>query len=668
MNSAPPGTSVLRKLQWAGWIILLLVAGLAVGRATLYDDEVPFVTQRSESEWITTPIRPTADLIAVLPASPPTFTFARRFSSTETPQTARLQGRALRTLELEINGKVVPLHLESGQNWKGGFDIDVADWLRPGRNEIRATVRNVHGPPLLEMSLDLPNQSRISTDTDWQVTGPNGAPLPAILARDSQIHPESRLLEPSWRVARKQAPLLVVLFFLCTGLAWFLIKTSRPDGFRKAPTLILIAISGLWIFLYFKKAIWMPLALGFDAHAHLTYIDFMVKHGTPPTADYGFSTYHPPVFHGLTAILSKFTGVGPADHAAAAVYRLIPMLGGWATVWLTGRLARRIWPDESLRPAIAIGTAGLLPMNLYMSTYVSNESLHATWISASLVLATEIIWASGQAWRKTLLLGVTLGLGLLTKFTSLALAPIIGGFATIRLYLVERKPIGQTAAVGTSLLFVASVIAGWFYIRNWMLFGDPVVWNLDVPGKPTWWMLPGFRSSASYLQFGEALSYPFFSGFVSFWDGIYSTLWADGLVAGMIRVSTRHLFWRYDFMTLIPVFAVPATLCMGWGFLSLIADSFRSQEPRRILTLSMITSVLFVLAFSLLFITIRLPFYAQAKAPYILAGTLPLALCAAQGLSAFPRKMSPQTATPWLSLYWGWVGTLAGIIVIAFAA
>ncbi|MDG2051637.1 MAG: hypothetical protein P8M78_15890 [Myxococcota bacterium] len=672
MNRATPApplrTLTLLRIQWIAWGLMLAGAALALGRATLIDDEVPFITRADTGEWITSPWRPTADLIAVLPESPPSFTFVRRFESTQPSNETLLRGRALRTLELEINGRKIEVAPANGDNWKQGFEIDVGRWLRPGRNELRATVRNVHGPPLLALSLSGPGTEALSTGRDWTVVGPRGSPRPAVFAQDSQIHPESRQVPPAWRVAQTHGPALFGLFVVSAGLAWGIMGRA-PEGVRRhAPTITLFFVSTVWAVLYFYKAVRMPLPLGFDAHAHLAYIDYLVQEGKPPTADYGFSTYHPPAFHTLVALASRITGVSPASEWAAGVYRLIPMASGWTTVWLTGRAARRLWPKEALRPAVAIAVAGLLPMNLYMSTYISNESLHATWVSASLVLATELILAPAWVWRRSLLLGVTLGLGLLTKFTSLALAPLVAGLASSRLWIVDRQPIHRVLAAGGGLMLVAASIAGWFYVRNWILFGDPVVWNLDVPGKPTWWMLPGFRSADSYLRFGESLSYPFFSGFVSFWDGIYSTLWADGLVAGMIRVSTRHSFWRYDFMTLIPALALPATAAMFGGFFSFLIESFRNPDPRRKLILSLLTSVIFVLSFSLFFITLRLPFYAQAKAPYVLAGTLPLALCCAQGLGVAKRCVERVAGRAGLVVLWGWAGTLVAVVVLAFAS
>ena len=667
-NPVPPlQTSTLLRLQWIAWGMLLAVCAVAVVRATLIDDEVPFITDTDNSDWITVPWRPTADLIAVLPENPPSFTFVRRFESSQASGKALLKGRALRTLDLEMNGHVIQVGDGNGTGWKRGFEVDVGPWIRPGRNELRATVRNVHGPPLLALSLQGPSTEALSTGRDWMVVGPDGSSQPAVLAHDSRMHPESRQLPSARRVVENLAPVLVGLFVGSAFLAWAAMLRSGSSLQRHAPTITILFVSAVWATIYFYKAFRMPLPLGFDAHAHLAYIDYLLREGKPPTAEYGFSTYHPPAFHTLVALVSRVTGIGPSSEWAAGLYRLVPMAAGWTTVWLTGQAARRLWPGEALRPSIAIAVAGLLPMNLYMSTYVSNESLHATWISASLFLATEIILASAWTWRRPILLGVTLGLGLLTKFTSLALAPLIAGLTASRLWVVDRQPVQKALGVSGALILVAGCIAGWFYVRNWILFGDPVVWNLDVPGKPTWWMLPGFRSTDSYLRFGESLAYPFFSGFVSFWDGVYSTLWADGLVAGMIRVSTRHSFWRYDYMTLIPALALPATAAMVGGFFSFVLESFRTPDPRRKLVLSLMTSVLFILSFSLFFITLRLPFYAQAKAPYVLAGTLPLALCCAQGLAWALRRIEDIAGRSGLVVFWGWAGMLAAVVVLAFA-
>jgi hypothetical protein len=657
-------TGALGRLQAGAWVAALVLGALALGHAVHVSDDVPFLDAGDAGRWITIPLPPTADLIASRPEAPAAFTFVRRFDGTPDPGRAPLRGRALRTLSLTLNGEPVAVPGD-GTGWKRTFEVDVAPLVRDGRNELRATVRNVHGPPLLQLSLDLGDR-RIETDTQWQVIGPRGEPVRAVVAKDTRIHPESRLLAPAEHVAAEHATALVGLLLLGAAATW-LIATRRPAALRiHAPEIALAAVALFWLLVYALKGVRMPVMLGFDAHAHLLYIDTLVDRGTPPTAAEGFSNYHPPAFHAAAAALVALTGVTPDSPAGPAVYRLLPMLSGLATVAFTWAVARRLWPEDVVRRTAAVGVAGLLPMNVYMSAYVSNEALHAAWVSAALFLAIGAIEAPRPSPGRFAGLGAVLGLAMLTKFTSLAAAPLVAAFAAARVWVVDGRGPARAGAVGAGLLGVAALVAGWFYVRNWLLFGDPVVWNLDVPGAATWWMLPGFRTSESYLRFGESLRHPFFSGFASFWDGVYSTLWADGLVGGMIRVATRHPFWRYDWMTLVPALALPATALSGLGLVRLVAESFTDPRPARRLVISMLTTLLLLLGYSLLLITLRLPFYAQAKAPYVLAATLPLALCGAEGIAWTAERLRGDRLRPLLVAYGGWLGMLAGTIVLSF--
>jgi hypothetical protein len=323
--------------------------------------------------------------------------------------------------------------------------------------------------------------------------------------------------------------------------------------------------------------------------------------------------------------------------------------------------ARRIWPGEGLRPSLVIAVAGLLPMNLYMSAYVSNEPLLAAWVSGALALGIGILLAERLRPLALAALTLILGAALLTKFTALALAPVIAFFVVLRAWLLDGHGPARSLAFFGAMGAGALALSGWFYLRNWLLFGDPLVWNLDVPGAASWWMRPGFHTAGWYARFGEALSYPFFAGYASFWDGLYSTFWGDGLVGGMARASTRHAFWNDEFQRLVYPLALPATLAIAAGTGKLWLDSFREKSVALRLVLSMLVTVLFLLAFSLGLISLRLAFYAQAKAFYLLCAVLPLAIASAEGLAAPARWASQGESFPRRALLCAWAGWGAGL-------
>ncbi len=662
MTHGDRGVLLLQRLLLVG---LMVTFGGAFAHAIYFSGSVPFIRTAGGPEWIGPPLTPHSNLVGVPADSTPAFVFTRRFDAPAGPISARLRVRGHRRFELRINDNLV-LEQEDDGAWRQFVERDVGARLRAGSNLIEVSVRNRRGPPLLQLELALPDETLVS-DRHWQVRSPRGDRIaPARPAKDTLAHPESRMQEQPGHVIGRHGLLLIALF-LGGALAHALTEGRIPHRWqRRLPEIILGLVCLFWVALLATKLSGLTVKVGFDLGAHLIYIDTILDERRLPLAHEGFSNYHPPIFHALTAIL---VGLSEADIDAASgrvVYRLIPFLSGLSIVWLTYRVARQLWPDEALRPCLAIASAGLLPMNVYMSSYVSNESLHAALVSLALALCAGAMLAARASVRWLAGISVALGLALLTKFTSLLIAPIVIAFVGAKLYLGEGRPLGRSLLAMLGMGAGAASISGWFYLRNYIVFGDPVVWNLDVPGAPTWWMHPGFHTSEWYLRFGESLRFPYFAGFASFWDGVYSTFWGDGLLGGMIRISTRHDAWNYAFMTLTFWLAFPATVLIGIGYGKLCQHAHARGDIGRRLLLTLFATLVACLFFSLVRITFTLPFYAQAKAFYILAAALPLALISAEGLAFVPRRFDQPSARIARSAYFGWLGTLALVIVLAF--
>ena len=137
----------------------------------------------------------------------------------------------------------------------------------------------------------------------------------------------------------------------------------------------------------------------------------------------------------------------------------------------------------------------------------------------------------------------------------------------------------------------------------------------------------------------------------------------------MARASTRHAFWNDGFQRLVYPLALPATLAMGAGAVRLWLGSFRDKSVALRLVFSMLTAVLFLLAFSLGLISLRLAFYAQAKAFYLLCAVLPLAMASAEGLAAPVRwaaKGESFGQRAFLCAWAGWGASLAACIGLAY--
>ena len=180
---------------------------------------------------------------------------------------------------------------------------------------------------------------------------------------------------------------------------------------------------------------------------------------------------------------------------AVMVMRLLGVLMGGVTVACAFGLAKGMTTDDgrptteddsssvvrrpsSLIPFLAAALTAFNPMFLHIMASVNNDTL-ATMLSAlALVLGMRMI-RHGVTPRQGLLLGVVLGGAALTKASGLALVGVVPFFVVLAQWAKARQHAGSLPALRASLPAVCSMlgpalaIAGWWYVRNAVLYGDP---------------------------------------------------------------------------------------------------------------------------------------------------------------------------------------------------
>ena len=134
----------------------------------------------------------------------------------------------------------------------------------------------------------------------------------------------------------------------------------------------------------------------------------------------------------------------------------------------------------------------------------------------------------------------------------------------------------------------------------------------------------GYHTAADYLRFGRSLVTPLFSGFAGFADGIYSTLWGDGLCGG---ASSVNVAWNQQPMVAGYLWALVPTALILIGAVVAVTRFVRKPSSELFLLLGL--SV--VVALGLDFMTLKVPSYAQAKAFYGLSALTPLCFFGALG-------------------------------------
>lgn len=150
---------------------------------------------------------------------------------------------------------------------------------------------------------------------------------------------------------------------------------------------------------------------------------------------------------------------------AALALRLLGIAAGAVTVWMSWAIAETI---AQRLPVAALATAitAFNPMLLSVSTAISNDGLVIALSSVALWLIAQCVM-SGATWRRTVLIGVLIGLASLSKVSGAVLLPVAVLAALTDSIAWRQRWLHAGAIIGLWML-----IAGWWFVRNQALYGD----------------------------------------------------------------------------------------------------------------------------------------------------------------------------------------------------
>ena len=153
------------------------------------------------------------------------------------------------------------------------------------------------------------------------------------------------------------------------------------------------------------------------------------------------------------------------------VARFISTLMGMATLALIYWLGRIAFPR---RQGMALGMMGLVaftPQFLFLSASINNDNLVILLSSGALVALA--LWLSRPGlpgWPSLGGLGALLGLAALAKFGGLLLWPLAAGALCFLAW--REKSLRWLILAGLWVLGIALAISGWWFVRNFQLYGD----------------------------------------------------------------------------------------------------------------------------------------------------------------------------------------------------
>ena len=648
------------------WAALLLVVAVAATLALLHrqathDDAVPFFADDAPAEWITYPIAP----VPVRPKGELDATFTRRFVLERAPERARLAVRVHRSGALAINGSPVPFATLDGERWKEPREGDVAALLRAGENTIEVRVVARSGPPALWLALEGEGFLLVS-DAGWTATLMGAEEAPARPARTPLVEwtrtaPDPQLLDREnprpLDALRARAPEIAALFALgaalSLGVAFALRRRGAAGLSGGGWAAAWLAVSALWLAVFLGNQ-GLHRNWGFDAGSHQVYIRTVLQEGRLPLADEGWQTYQPPLYYLVSAGWLALGGFTTVDQPAMDWLRWLGFGAGVLQALFLLLALRELLPD---RPGLVLAGflfGASLPVNLYLFQLITNEILAATFSSGALWWTIRMLRRRDAAFSSHAVLGMLLGLAMLAKFSALIPVVLCTGVLLAQRLLAEPRSAGRHLARLAATCAALLAVCGWHYARVALRFGDPFIGNWDDASGQAWWQDPGYHVLGDYLRFGLALERPLMSAVAGVPDALYSTLFGDGMISGIGRVHTPPP-WHVERMAAGYALAVLPCLALGLGVLVAFADFVRRPRADRFLAFAALGATVY----AVLSMTLRLPFYAQAKAFYGLSALVGLAFCFTLGFDALMlrvRALAP-LGFAWL-VAWALLGVL----------
>lgn len=245
---------------------------------------------------------------------------------------------------------------------------------------------------------------------------------------------------------------------------------------------------------------------------------------------------------------------------AVHIVRLFSVALGAGTVYITYRLGIALFPDAPTIGLTAAGLVAFLPMFLFIHGSVNNDAL-SNFLGnlITYLLVALLLRQAPPTVRDYLTLGMAMGAGLLAKGS---IAFLIFLVAAVLLILAVRYRDWKILVVGGLISGgITNLIAVWWYIRNWQLYGDLTGLNafLDTVGRR---LIPAnaqqlWAERHSFLQ----AYWGFFGGVnVAYPDWVYiafNAIGAIALLSGFVYLLTlavrRRQSWRWWLAALIPL-------------------------------------------------------------------------------------------------------------------
>ncbi len=642
--------------RWAPLVVVTLgVLGFTAyaARGIYADPDVVMLLPRDGAQWIKAPAE---TVLFTYPPDPAMILFRHHFLVNESPGAPLfIEVTAFRRVQVFLDRTPLLQEQSNPENWKVPRRIDIPGPLSPGQHTLLVAAFNEMGPPAVRVSAPLLG---IASTPEWgcSTDGRNWV----------SASPVSRIATPPLALSfptpaeqlRQVAPLLAAVCLLAAAFSWRAgipgTTASRIASFL-TPARVRFAIQAALLSMGLHTMFIANLMIGSDAAEHYKYIHWFDEHVGVPHASEGPQHFQAPLFYWIAGAMHRSLSSTVEDHDTLdRALRILPILCGLALVELTYRMLRRAFPANPRAQFAGLVAGGFVPLLVYKTQFVSNEPLAAL-LGGAAILALLRLLDDGQpaGARSFVVAGALFALAILAKVSTMVLAAPIALCLVYWWYAARPRLTAGTARVAAYAgAFV--VVCGWYLALNVARYGKPFIGGWGEEVGFAWWQMPGYRTPGQFYSFGAALVRPVFAAVQGFPDALYSALWFDSTLGGIVN-SVNHPKWNYPFAESALLWALLPTAAIFAGGIRVLFSASGADSAAQRAHQARVLSLFAVGAFgaSILAFALSLPYYAPIKPSYGMAALPSLAVLIALGLEPLTHYRATRSVLhAWLA---GWV-------------
>ncbi|TDI12092.1 MAG: hypothetical protein E2P04_06485 [Acidobacteria bacterium] len=215
-----------------------------------------------------------------------------------------------------------------------------------------------------------------------------------------------------------------------------------------------------------------PPSVGYDAPEHLAYMATLSELRLPTPED-SAEFFSPPLSYVVPALVMRVTGMGIL--AAGRVAQALNVLLSLVLTWMLLQTCLLLSPTVRLRMGVLL-CLGMVPVYYKTMAFVRPEPYVALFAVATLQLALRVFALREDKLRDKLLLGLALGLAVLSRQWGIFLVPAVVMLAGMVMIRDQRARWRHARALAVALA-VSLVTAGWFFVHLDARYGSLTAFN-----------------------------------------------------------------------------------------------------------------------------------------------------------------------------------------------